>query len=102
MHWTAVAPVPMMPTRLPARRVMGAPDGSPPVMPWSHRLVWKHSPANASIPGIPGSFGRCSGPVPMVTNRARRSSPRFVRTIHLAASPSHVSCSTSVESSAPR
>ena len=31
MHCTAVAPVPMMPTRLSARLVIGAPVGSPPV-----------------------------------------------------------------------
>jgi hypothetical protein len=30
-HWTAVAPVPMTATRLPASRSSGAPDGSPPV-----------------------------------------------------------------------
>ena len=31
MHCTAVAPVPMMPTRLSARSVMGVPAASPPV-----------------------------------------------------------------------
>jgi hypothetical protein len=30
-HCTAVAPVPMMATRLPASLSMGAPEGSPPV-----------------------------------------------------------------------
>ena len=34
------------------------------------------------MPGMPGSLGTCSGPVPIATNCAVNSSPRFVRTIH--------------------
>ena len=35
-------------------------------------------------PGMPGSFGRCSGPLAMHTKRARSSSPRLVATIQRA------------------
>ncbi len=42
------------------------------------------------MPGMPGSFGRCSGPVPIATNLARISSPRLVRMIQRRASSSQV------------
>ena len=48
------------------------------------------------MPGTPGSFGTWSGPVPMATNCAVNSSPRFVRTIQHDRSPSHSRSVTSV------
>ena len=40
--------------------------------------------ANDSTPGMPGSFGRLSGPFAMQTKRARMRSPRLVATIQRA------------------
>ena len=48
------------------------------------------------MPGIPGSFATCSGPVPMPTNRAVNSSARFVRTIQRPPEASHSKSVTSV------
>jgi len=42
--------------------------------------VWNEWPRNEPIPGIPGSFGTLSGPVPSTTNRAVIRSPRLVST----------------------
>ena len=98
MAWTAVAPVPMIPTRLSPRLAMGAPEGSPPVTLQSQRLVWKHAPEKVSMPGMPGSLGRWSGPVPMVTKRARMTSPRSVSILHREAPSSQVTAVTLVDS----
>ena len=69
MHCTAVAPVPMMPTRLSARFVIGAPVGSRRRCRRSPSgWCGSSGPAKVSMPGMPGSLGRCSGPVPMATN----------------------------------
>ena len=48
------------------------------------------------MPGIPGSFARCSGPFAMHTKRARIASSRFVWTIQRRAASSHRSSVTSV------
>ena len=77
---------------------MGAPDGSPPVKDQSQRLVWKQAPPKVSMPGMPGSLGRWSGPVPMVTKRARIASPRSVSIRHRPASGSQVTAVTLVDS----
>ena len=49
---------------------------------------------------MPGSFGTCSGPVPIATKSAVNASPRLVVTRHLDASWSQVSPVTSVWNSA--
>ena len=48
------------------------------------------------MPSIAGSFGRCSGPLAMITKRARIASPRLVSTIHRAAASSQCIAVTSV------
>ena len=48
------------------------------------------------MPGMPGSFGRLSGPFAITTNRARIASPRLVETIQRAASSSQRSSVTRV------
>ena len=50
---------------------------------------------------MPGSLGRCSGPLAMVTKRARSRSPRLVDTTQRAASSSQRISVTSVWNSAP-
>ena len=62
--------------------------------------MWNEWPSKSSIPGMPGSFGTCSGPVPMARNCAVNSSPRFVRTIQREPVSSHSSPVTSVWKSA--
>ena len=52
------------------------------------------------MPGMPGSFGTCSGPVPMPTNCAVKSSPRLVRMIQRDFASSQSRFSTSVWNSA--
>ena len=48
------------------------------------------------MPGMPGSFGRFSGPFDITTKRAFMRSPRLVETIQRAASSSQRSSVTSV------
>ena len=52
------------------------------------------------MPGMPGSFGRLSGPVPIATKRARIASPRSVGMIQRDAASSQWSPVTLVEKSA--
>ena len=52
------------------------------------------------MPGMPGSLGRWSGPVPIVTKLARIRSPRSVVTIQRDAASSQRSPVTLVEKSA--
>ena len=53
-----------------------------------------------STPGMPGSFGRCSGPFAITTNRAFMASPRLVLTIQRLAASSQRRSVTSVWNSA--
>ena len=41
------------------------------------------------MPAMPGSFGTCSGPVPMPTNCAVKASPRLVSMIQRDFASSH-------------
>ena len=61
--------------------------------------MWNEWPPNELIPGIPGSFGTLSGPVPSTTNCAVSRSPRLVEITQRAAS-SQASPVTSVWNSA--
>ena len=54
--WSALAPVPITATRLPASEC------------WCcHRAEWKAGPAKRSSPGIAGSFGRLSCPTALIS-----------------------------------
>jgi hypothetical protein len=64
--------------------------------------VWNEWPPNEPIPGIPGSFGTLSGPVPSTTNVAVSRSPRLVSMTQQLRVSSQVSPVTSVWNSASR
>ena len=66
--WMAEAPVPITATR---RSASGT--------EWSHRAVWKTSPAKSSMPSISGSLGSHRAPTARTTTRASYS-PAFVDT----------------------
>jgi len=72
MTWMPVDPVPMMPTRWPAK--------STPSL--GHFEVWYHCPPNDSAPLKSGMFVAFRLPVAAMTKRAVTSSPRSVPTCH--------------------
>ena len=69
--WTAVEPVPITPTRLPAKSTPSC----------GQRAVWHASPRNDSRPGISGHLGFDRQPVAMMQNCAENRSPASVSTI---------------------
>ena len=81
----AVAPVPMMPTRLPGRLVKAAVGVATGV-----RVVPAAGVERVALVVLdardPGSFGRCRMPPARQTNLAFISSSRLVRMTHRAAS----------------
>ncbi len=62
MSWAAEQPVPITATRSPARSCA-----------WSQRAEWKQAPPKLSSPGMAGSVGWLSGPMPEIRNWASRS-----------------------------
>ena len=73
IDWIADDPVPITPTRLPAKSTPSC----------GHRPVWYVSPSNTSAPSSPGRFGVDKQPVAITQNRhrtrialARRHQPR--------------------------
>ena len=58
--------------------------------------MWKEWPRYDSMPSIPGSFGRLSGPFDITTKRAVMRSPRLVCSTQRRASSSHSMWVTSV------
>ena len=85
-NWIADAPVPITATRSPARS-----------WPWSQRAEWKAAPAKRSSPGMAGTLGSVSGPMPAIRTRAL-SVPAEVATIQRPAASSHAADSTLVPS----
>ena len=77
---TAVAPVPMTPTRLPARS-----SGSR-----GQSEVWKDGPRNASMPSIFGICGMDSGPTAVMSQRALARCPSSASTSHASAASSQL------------
>ena len=68
--WMAVAPVPMMPTRLPASATGSCGQ-------WK---VWKDGPRKSSMPGRRGRVGIDSRPSTVTRNRQVRVRPSATRT----------------------
>ncbi|SLH46280.1 Uncharacterised protein [Mycobacteroides abscessus subsp. abscessus] len=85
MTWTAVAPVPMIATRLPVRS-----------QEWSQRCVWITVPAKSSRPGMSGFLGSTKAPRAVITNRAVSVSPLSKRSRHRCRPSSHSRARTSV------
>ena len=69
ISWTAVAPVPMIATRLLSRSALS-----------SHRAVWTTVPAKSSTPGMSGVQGWERKPVAVMRYVARTGEPSARRT----------------------
>ena len=95
-HCTAVAPVPMMPTTLSCSLSRCPVAGAAGVGVVPAAGVERVAARRSRRPGCPGSFGRCSGPLAMMTKRARMRSPRLVETIQRRVSSSQRRSVTSV------
>jgi hypothetical protein len=71
MICTPVEPLPMTPTRLPARSTV-----------WSQRAECSTGPAKLSRPSMAGSLGVCRMPVAVTRKSNLPWSPASVRTVH--------------------
>ena len=85
MSCTAVAPVPMIATRLPSRSAVS-----------SQRAECSTSPAKSSTPAMSGFFGWERKPVAVTRYAARSRSPPATRTSHSCASSSQTAPCTTV------
>ena len=83
ISWTAVAPVPMIATRLPSRSAVS-----------SHWAVCRTVPAKSPTPSMSGSFGWERKPVAVIRYAARSGSPPATATSHSWASSSQRAPST--------
>ena len=87
----------MMPTRLSASLVIGAPVGiAAGVVVIPPAGVERMPLEGLSMPDMPGSLGTCNGPVPMPMNCAVKASPRLVWMTQREFASSHFRSTTSV------
>ena len=77
--WIPVEPVPISPTRFPAKSTPSA----------GQRAVWYQGPANVSRPGSDGTWYADRQPTAETRNRALTVDPSSVVTAHSAAAASH-------------
>src|SRR6202034_1020586 len=84
--WIPVDPVPISPTRFPAKSTPSA----------GHRAVWCQDPENVSSPGSDGTWYADRHPTAETKNRALTTAPSSVVTVHWAASSSHLAAVTRV------